>query len=90
MRIVRLLGHDTLLDVVLATGHRIGYDELKGLQGGSRLSTVAVDQDETWQKLCEYTDERLGALLAAREELQRKINIERRKRLERRTAISER
>lgn len=87
MRIVRLLGHASLLDVVLATGHRISYDELKQLQGGTRSATVAVDQSEAWQKLVEYTDVRLGLLLAAREELQRKINTDRRNRLNRRNAI---
>lgn len=87
MRLVRLLGHNSLLDVVLATEYRIKYEELEALQGASRLGTVAVDESETWQKLVKYTDERLGALLAAREELQRKVNIERRKRLERRQTI---
>jgi hypothetical protein len=90
MRLVRLLGHDSILDVVLASGHRFTYDELKALQGPSRLGTEAVDENETWQKLIAYTDERLGALLAIREELQRKINIERRRRLARRLSISER
>lgn len=87
MRLVRLLGHESLVDVVLATDHRISYDELEALKGPSRLGTVAIDESETWQKLVEYTDVRLGALLAAREELQRKVNIERRRRLERRQSI---
>lgn len=90
MRIVRLLGHESLQDVVFATEHRISYDELEALQGPSRLGTISVDESETWQKLVDQTDRQLGKLLAAREELQRKVNIERRKRLERRNAILER
>lgn len=90
MRIVRLLGHESLLDVVLATEHRITHDELEALKGVTRMGTVAIDESETWQKIVEYTDVRLGALLAAREELQRKINLERRRRLERRQDIAER
>ena len=90
MRIVRLLGHDSLLDVVIATEQRISYDELEALQGRSRLGTDPVDESETWQKIVEYTDVRLGALLAAREELQRKVNNERRRRLQRRQSILDR
>ena len=90
MRIVRLLGHGSLLDVVLATKHRISYDELQALQGRSRLGTDPVDDSETWQKIIEYTDTRLAAILAAREELLRKANNERRRRLKRRQSIAER
>lgn len=87
MRIIQSLGHDSILDLVLATG--IPFDDLKELHG-SRSASMPVDQSETWQKIAAYADKRIGLLLSVREELQRKLNIERRQRLKRRQEIEDR
>lgn len=85
MRVLYSLGYESLLDMTLASG--IPHDDLKALQKGARGATEDMDYSETWQRIAIHVDERLGMVMAAREELQRKLNLDRLKRAERRKAI---
>ena len=83
LRTIRALGYESILDLTLASG--IPYDDIADLDNGSR--GPEFDHSLTWQAIAAHTDHRLGELMAVREELVRKIAIERRQRIERRGKI---
>ena len=64
----------------LALKLKVPYGEIEGMWTGTRLQLASVDHDEAWQALARYVDKHTGMLLSIREELQRKLNIERRRR----------
>ena len=68
------------LDVLpseLAEKLDVDLGDVLALWTGSRGKLVALDQDEVWVKLAEYVDKRIAACLSVREELQRKLNLDR-------------
>lgn len=68
----------------------IPYQDLLDIWKGSRLKIIAVDQDAAWVKIADYVDLRIGAMLSVREELQRKLNLERKQRAIHRLRIERR
>lgn len=66
------------------------YEDVIGVWTGKRSSLIAVDMDETLLKLVSHVNDRIAKLLGVREELQRKIDIDRRERAEQRRRTLER
>lgn len=64
--------------------------ELKGMMRGSRMHLVPVDQDEVYEKLVAYADKRIGELMSIREEVRRKLALDRRRRAEDRKRFTDR
>jgi hypothetical protein len=60
------------------------------MRHGTRGQIAAVDQDEIWVVFADYIDARMGQMVSVREELQRKMSTERKKRLVNRMRIARR
>ena len=57
---------------------------------GKRGSLSEVDADPFWILLSQYVDRKIGEYIGVREELQRKLSVERRRRAEQRRRVTER
>jgi hypothetical protein len=68
----------------------VPYKEVEPLLGLTYGQQSDAEYDEVWRGIARLVDERLGLLLAAREDLQAKIQRDRMKRLARREAIRNR
>jgi len=64
--------------------------DLQQMQTGTRGQIAAVDQDEIWVKLADHIDAQMGKLVSVREEMQRKMSSERKKRMLNRMRIARR
>jgi hypothetical protein len=64
--------------------------DLQQMRHGTRGQIAAVDQDEIWVVFADYIDARMGQMVSVREELQRKMSTERKKRLVNRMRIARR
>lgn len=61
---------------VLASNIGVRYEELAPLLD-ARHKLAELDRDEVWWKIAEYTDRRLGMIMAVREELNRTLQKQR-------------
>lgn len=70
---------DTLDWLPMEASERLGVpvSDIIALMKGTCKQLVPLDQDEVWVKLADHVDRRIGALLAVRSELQRKLNVDR-------------
>lgn len=64
---------------MLASNIGVPYEELAPLLE-ERHKLVEIDRDEVWWKIGEYTDRRLGELMAVKAELNAALQRDRRKR----------
>jgi hypothetical protein len=64
--------------------------DLQQMQHGTRGQIAAIDQDQIWVALADHVDEQMGKLASIREEMQRKMSSERKKRLLHRMRIARR
>lgn len=65
----------------LASSIGVPYKELQPLLTGQSSLLVEMDRDDTWIKIMEYVDIRLGLLLAIKGELSKKLQKDLVKRL---------
>lgn len=68
---------------MLAKNAGVEYKDLLPLLDGQRGMLVELDRDEVWWKISEYVSRKTGMLLAIREELNRKLQADRTKRVTR-------
>ena len=71
---------------------KLGIDvyELQALLRKGRGDTLPVGEAETWERIYAYVTERMGLLLAVREELQRKLRADRLRRAAQRAEVTDR
>lgn len=68
---------------MLAKNIGVDYKDLHPLLEGQRGELAELDRDEVWWKISEYVSQKTGLLLAVREELNRKLQADRVKRVSR-------
>ena len=68
---------------LLASNIGVAYKELLPLLDGQRGELCELDRDEVWMKLSRYVAQKQGAIMAVREELNRKLQSERTRRASR-------
>lgn len=76
-----------VLPLELAEKLQVPYADIEDMWTGSRLQIGEVLHEEVWEKLGQYIDRHMGMMLAVREELRRKMNLEMRRRLTERERI---
>ena len=86
-RLIRALTGD---QEQLAKHLGITMSEMTALSKGSRKQLVDLDRDEMWFLLDELVSSRIGELISIREELSRKLAVDRRARMERMARITQR
>lgn len=74
-------------ELSVATG--LPIEDIASLDGTPRYMGF-IDDAATWQAVYEYVSTRLGLMLAAREELQRQLSKDNRRRLEERLRVEQR
>jgi hypothetical protein len=84
-RIAHCLGYATLRE--LANDASITYAEINAMAGKRRGLTEDMDHSEAYQSIAELVNRKFAEVFAAREELQRKLNLDRIRRLQRREKI---
>lgn len=79
-----------MLPLELAEAIGVPYQDVQDIWTGGRSDLIAVDEDPAMLALVAYVNKRIAALLGIREELQRKINLDRHERAEQRRRTLER
>lgn len=69
---------------------KLPYKEVEPLLGASYGQQIDAMYDEVWRGIAALVDERLGLLMAARTDLQAKVQRDRKRRIARREAIRNR
>lgn len=86
-RIVRALGGTP---EAIAKDMGISLGQLLTRYDAARRELAQIDHDPFWITLAEYVDKRVGEMVSVREELQRKLNADRKARLAQRLRVTER